>query len=86
MLVGGADLEMAQPRLNEAVLKRLAAATGGTYLAADEAQRLPALVRQSHADAGTPELRDLWHNGWSLLAIVALLAAEWMTRRRVGLA
>ena len=86
VLVGGADLEMTQPRLNEAVLRRLAAATGGRYLAADEAQRLPALVRQSHIEAGTPELRDLWHNGWSLLAIIILLAAEWIVRRRVGLA
>ena len=86
VLVGGADLEMTQPRLNEAVLRRLAAATGGKYLAAADAARLPALVRASHAEAGTPELRDLWHNGWSLLAIIALLAAEWIARRRVGLA
>lgn len=86
VLVGGADLEMTQPRLNEAVLKRLASATGGRYLAADEAHRLPALVRESRADAGTPELRDLWHNGWSLLAIITLLATEWIVRRRAGLA
>ena len=86
VLVGGADLEMTQPRLNEAVLRRLASATGGKYLAASEAQQLPALIRESRADAGTPELRDLWHNGWSLTAIIALLAAEWIARRRVGLA
>ena len=86
VLVGGADLEMTQPRLNEAVLRRLASATGGTYRSADQAQDLPSLVRASGADAGTPEQRDLWHNGWSLLVIVGLLAAEWMARRRVGLA
>jgi uncharacterized membrane protein len=86
VLVGGADLEMTQPRLNEAVLRRLAASSNGRYLAADEAGRLPSLLRASRADAGTPEMRDLWHNGWSLLVIVALLAAEWVARRRVGLA
>ena len=86
VLVGGADLEMTQPRLNEAVLRRLAAAAGGKYLAAAEAHRVPALVRESRADAGTPELRDLWHNGWSLMAIITLLAAEWIVRRRAGLA
>jgi len=32
------------------------------------------------------EMRDLWNNGWSLAAIVALLAAEWLMRRKVGLA
>ena len=86
VLVGGADLEMTQPRLNDAVLRRLAAESNGHYLAADEAGRLPSLLRQSRAEAGTPEMRDLWHNGWSLLLIVGLLAAEWVARRRVGLA
>jgi hypothetical protein len=86
VLVGGVDLEMTQPRLNEAVLKRLAAQSNGRYLRADEVGQLPALLRASRADAGTPETRDLWHNGWSVMVIVGLLAAEWVARRRVGLA
>jgi uncharacterized membrane protein len=86
VLVGGVDLEMTQPRLNEAVLRRLAAESRGRYLRADQAGELPSLLRASRAEAGTPEMRDLWHNGWSLLAIVGLLAAEWTARRRVGLA
>ena len=86
VLVGGVDLEMTQPRLNEAVLRRLAAETSGRYLRADQVSGLPALLRESRAEAGTPEIRDLWHNGWSLLAIVGLLASEWVARRRVGLA
>ena len=86
VLVGGVDLEMTQPRLNEAVLRRLAAESNGTYLRADLAAQLPSLLRASRVEAGTPEMRDLWHNGWSLLAIIALLAAEWTARRRVGLA
>ena len=86
VLVGGVDLEMAQPRLNEAVLKRLSAESGGRYLRPDQLSELPSLLRASRAEAGTPEMRDLWHNGWSLAAIIALLAAEWIARRRVGLA
>ena len=86
VLVGGVDLEMTQPRLNDAVLRRLAAESNGHYLSADDADQLPALLRESRAEAGTPEIRDLWHNGWSLLLIVGLLAAEWVARRRVGLA
>ena len=86
VLVGGVDLEMTQPRLNEAVLRRLASESNGRYLRADQAAELPSLLRESRADAGTPEQRDLWDNGWSLLAIVTLLAAEWIARRRVGLA
>ena len=86
VLVGGVDLEMTQPRLNEAVLRRLAADGNGRYVRADQAGQLPSLLRESRAEAGTPEMRDLWHNGWSLLAIVGLLAGEWVARRRVGLA
>ena len=86
VLVGGADLEMTQPRLNEAVLRRLSAETNGRYVNADEADDLPSLLRDSRADAGTPEQRDLWHNGWSLVMIIGLLAAEWVMRRRAGLA
>ena len=86
VLVGGVDLEMTQPRLNDAVLRRLAAESSGQYLPMDQVGRLPSLLRESRAEAGTPEMRDLWHNGWSLLAIVGLLAGEWVARRRVGLA
>ena len=86
VLVGGVDLEMTQPRLNDAVLRRLSAENNGHYLPAEDAGQLASLLRESRAEAGTPEMRDLWHNGWSLLAIIALLAAEWVARRRVGLA
>ena len=86
VLVGGVDLEMTQPRLNEAVLRRLSSETRGRYLPADRADELPSHIRESRVDAGTPEQRDLWHNGWSLLAIIGLLAAEWVARRRAGLA
>ena len=85
-LVGGVDLEMAQPHLNEAVLKRLAADSHGHYVRADGVARVASLLRESRQDAGTPEMRDLWHNGWSFAAIIGLLAAEWVARRQVGLA
>ncbi len=86
VLVGGVDLEMMQPRLNEAVLRRLSSETGGRYIRAERAGDLPSLIRESRVDAGTPEMRDLWHNGWSLLTLIALLASEWVVRRRAGLA
>jgi uncharacterized protein (TIGR03382 family) len=40
--------------------------------------------------AGLPAARlavthDLWHTGWSFAAMVMLLAAEWLLRRRWGL-
>jgi uncharacterized membrane protein len=86
VLVGGNDVEMSQPRLNESVLRRLARETGGRYLNISEAGTLGDLLKQQPAELGQPEMKDLWHNGVSLLVIIGLLAAEWIVRRRVGLA
>jgi hypothetical protein len=86
MLVGGSDVELSEPRLNEAVLRRIAETSGGQYVPASDASSLPALLRQSEVGSPPMEMRDLWHNGWTLGLIVALLSAEWVVRRRVGLA
>ena len=86
MLVGGVDAELAEPRLNESVLRRIADRSVGQYVPADDVAALPALIRQSDVGQPPTEMRDLWHNGLSLTLIVALLAAEWILRRRVGLA
>jgi uncharacterized membrane protein len=85
MLVGGADPEMTDPRLNQRVLQRVALGSGGRVF---EAGQLAGIV--DDLTAATPAAvllvqRDLWHNGWSFGAIVALLAAEWLLRRRWGL-
>ena len=84
-LVGGADLEMADPRLNEQVLQRIATASGGRYLAAGEASTLPSLLASVAPEASAPQLQELWHNIWIFVAVMLLLAAEWMLRRRWGL-
>ena len=86
ILAGGSDPEMTDPRLNEPVLQRLAEETGGRYVRSADVGLIPPLLQASRAVDGPPEFRDLWHGAWSLLAVIALLAAEWGLRRRVGLA
>jgi uncharacterized membrane protein len=86
ILAGGADPEMADPRLNEPVLQRLAEQTGGLYVRPADVGRIPPLLQSARVVDGPPEFRDLWHGAWSLLAVIALLATEWSMRRRVGLA
>ena len=39
MLVGGVDVELAQPRLNESVLRRIAETTGGSYVPASRCRQ-----------------------------------------------
>ena len=85
MLVGGVDVEMVDPRLNEDTLERVARASGGAVIAAGDTQGLLAKL-----DAGAPasvlaRRRDLWHTGWSFALLAGLLAAEWLVRRASGL-
>lgn len=86
VLAGGADPEMADPRLNEAVLQRLAERSGGLYVRPDAVDDIPPrLVGAARVD-GPPELVDVWHGAWSLLVVIGILAAEWTLRRKAGLA
>ena len=86
LLVGGADVELSEPRLNDDVLRRIAESTGGAYVSAADAGKVPDLLKQGGVDNPPVEMRDLWNTGWSLASIVALLGVEWLLRRRVGLA
>jgi uncharacterized membrane protein len=85
MLVGGADLEMTDPRLNTQLLQRVALASGGRPVAAGDATAIVDGLRAGLPAARLAVTHDLWHNGWSFAAIVMLLAAEWLLRRRWGL-
>ena len=85
MLVGGADSEMTDPRLNQRVLQRVALSSGGRVLDAGQTGGIVAELTAATPAAALLVQRDLWHNGWSFAAIVILLAAEWLLRRRWGL-
>ncbi len=85
LLVGGADLEMAQPRLNAALLERIAAQTGGHVIEAGQIGRTVEALQRAAPSAALAARRDLWHSAWSLLLIISLLAAEWLLRRTWGL-
>ncbi len=85
LLVGGADREFDDPRLNEAYLRRLARSTGGRYVRAADASDIASWLQSSTPADGTPERRDLWHEPWAFAAIVLLLSAEWILRRVWGL-
>lgn len=84
-LVGGADIEMTDPRLNTALLARVASASGGRLVKPGETGELLEALRSNTPFAALAVRRDLWHNAWSLLIILSLLTAEWLLRRRWGL-
>lgn len=85
LLVGGADEEMTDPRVNAAFLERIAAASGGSVHSMDSAAQLVKALEAGAPAALLAVQKDLWHNAWSLLFIIGLLVAEWVLRRRWGL-
>jgi hypothetical protein len=85
MYVGGADREFADPRLNEGFLRRVARNSGGRYVRAAEASRVPSWLQATVPQNAAPERRDLWHEPWAFALLVLLLSAEWILRRRWGL-
>ena len=85
VLVGGADVEMTDPRLNLPVLQRIALGSGGRVVAANDRATLVDALRQRLPAARLAVVRDVWHTGWSFAALVLLLGAEWTLRRRWGL-
>jgi len=85
MLVGGADPEMTDPRLNQQVLQRLALASGGRVVGPDDGSAILERLRTGLPAARLAVTHDLWHTGWSFAAIMMLLGAEWLLRRRWGL-
>ena len=85
LLVGGADLEMTDQRLNTQLLERIASSSGGRLISTGDTGALVESLRGAVPAATMAIQRDLWHNGWSFAAIVLLLAGEWGLRRRWGL-
>ncbi len=85
LLVGGADFEMTDPRLNMPLLQRVAQASGGRVLGESDVPALADSLRSRLPAAALAATRDLWNTGWSFAAIVLLLTAEWVLRRQWGL-
>jgi hypothetical protein len=76
---------MSDPRRNDSVLQRLASASGGRVTTAEAIEALADTLEAAVPSATLAVRRDLWHNAWSLLALVSLLSGEWVLRRRWGL-
>lgn len=84
-LAGNNEREFADPRLNEAVLRRLVRESGGRYVPARDAALIAAEVAKTAPASAEPERRDLWHEPWAFALVLALLSAEWLLRRQWGL-
>ncbi|HUG42042.1 MAG TPA: glutamine amidotransferase [Longimicrobiales bacterium] len=73
-------------RMRRPVLERIAAETGGRFYAAADVGRLPEDLTYTARGVTVVEEKELWDMPAAFLLILLLLAAEWMLRRRRGLA
>ena len=85
LYVGGSDRELADPRMNAGVLRRLAQATGGRFIGPDEVSQVATWLDSDTARVGERSRRELWHQPWVYAALVLIVATEWVLRRRWGL-
>ena len=80
----GADV--AQAELRTPLLRRIARETGGRYYPLSDAARIPDDAQYTQAGVTVRDPRDLWDMPAIFLALVTLIGAEWIYRRRRGLA
>jgi hypothetical protein len=72
--------------MRPAVLKQFADETGGKFYRASDVSRLPQDIVYTTSGATEVQRLDLWDMPVIFLLILSVLAAEWMYRRRRGLA
>jgi hypothetical protein len=85
-LVAELNREFYDAALNESLLKRIAAETGGKYYTLDEAGALIADLTYRKTDNSRMVTKDLWDMPVNFLLLVGLLSGEWFLRKRHGLA
>lgn len=79
------DNEMATTAANHALLQQMAEASGGMFLREYEISRLPELLSPLSRGRVIESETVLWQSYWWFVLMIALLTAEWILRKRVGL-
>lgn len=79
-------LEFAQLEPNRELLGRIATETGGEMLPLAEVHRLPELLKNIRVPVEVTLATPLWHTPWVYSAVLLLLLAEWLLRRKGGMA
>ena len=76
--------ESFHPEQNRELLQKIAQETGGKYWDLNDVSKLPAEITYSEAGITARETRDLWDMPIVFLLALALLAGEWLLRRKWG--
>jgi uncharacterized membrane protein len=85
VMVADRGLDFLNAEMRAPLLRRIAEETGGRFYTAATAGALPGDARYTESGVTTTEVHDLWDMPAVFLALVTLLGAEWLLRRRRGL-
>jgi hypothetical protein len=86
--VGALALEFRDTQADAGLMRQIARRSGGAVVAPEE---IPALQAQLEAGGFGPRVveqeheTELWELAWLLAVVIALLAAEWVLRKRSGM-
>lgn len=77
------DVELRSLKMQEEALRRIADATGGSFLTLAQAGALPdRILNASQATTIPGPRRALWDRSWVMMLVAVLLCVEWALRRR----
>jgi hypothetical protein len=79
-------LEFKDTRMNEPLLRQIAAATGGEFLTLDRIGGLPALLPKREQVLVNEQTQDIWDTPLALCLFCGLLFTEWAIRKWKNLA
>jgi uncharacterized membrane protein len=69
---------------NRELLQKLSDETGGRYWTADELERLPKEISYSEAGISVRDTKELWNMPVVFLALLGMISADWLLRRKWG--
>ena len=84
--VGDSNEEFHNAAMNEQLLQRLAKETGGRYYTPQSARYLAQDISYVDSGASLVEEKELWDMPFLFLVLVGAVSAEWVIRKRNGLA
>ncbi len=77
--------ELGETAMNEALLKRMASASGGRFFREEDLHELPDLLNADAEKVRTPVDVEIWASPLSFLLLLLLITAEWVLRKLSGL-
>lgn len=75
--------ELGETAMNEALLKGMAAASGGAFFREEDLKKLPeTIANKTRGGVRTTVEAELWASPFSFLLLLAVATAEWILRRK----